>query len=277
MRSKRVNMNTVAVVAVVAAFATAGQVDGGTIIPIDQDRWTQTAVWAECEWFTTESDAAKGFSPFNSFVQTLQQCDDDGILGWAIASQQSEIGASSMTAFGIATSEGESPTAIQTVAASVFEVAFEVPAASNFALDGVISVDGGPPNLITALIRLTGPGDQMIFEHTLVGTGGPNSQVIEEAGVLELGEYTLYAYADFSWANPIDVIPLGEAFFDFAFVIAGPCPADINGDGSVGILDLLALLAAWDTDPGGPPDLDSDGNVGILDLLVLLANWGPCA
>ncbi|MCZ6811700.1 MAG: hypothetical protein O7D97_06805 [Planctomycetota bacterium] len=275
MCSKRADMTTVAVVAVVAAFATAGQVDGGTIIPIDQDRWTQTAVWSECEFFTTDSDAAKGFSPFNSLVQTLQQCDD--ILGRATASQRSEIGASSMTAFGSAASEGESPTAIQTVAASIFEVAFELPAASNFALDGVISVDGGPPNLITALIRLTGPGDQMIFEHTLVGAGGPDSQVIEEAGVLEPGEYTLYAYADFSWANPIDVIPLGEAFFDFMFVIAGPCPADLDGDSSVGILDLLALLAAWGTDPGGPPDLDGDGTVGILDLLTLLANWGPCA
>ncbi len=31
------------------------------------------------------------------------------------------------------------------------------------------------------------------------------------------------------------------------------------------------------TDPDGPPDLDSDGTVGILDLLTLLANWGPCA
>ncbi|MCH8342837.1 MAG: hypothetical protein IH983_02500 [Planctomycetes bacterium] len=54
------------------------------------------------------------------------------------------------------------------------------------------------------------------------------------------------------------------------------CPADLNGDGSVGILDLLTLLAAWGTDPGGPPDFDGDGNVGILDLLGLLANWGLC-
>jgi len=275
MRSKRVNMNTVAVVAVVAAFATAGQVDGGTMIPIDQDRWIQTAVWSECEFFTTDSDAAKGFSPFNSFVQTLQQCDDT--FGWATASQRSEIGASSMTTFGIATSEGESPTSIQTVAASVFEVAFEMPAASNFALDGVISVDGGPPNLITSLIRLTGPGDQMIFEHTLVGTGGPDSQVIEEAGVLELGEYTLYAYADFSWANPIDVIPFGKAFFDFRFVIAVPCPWDCDSaestDGTVGIVDFLALLAQW----GGPGSCDFDGGgVGITDFLELLAHWGPC-
>ena len=25
------------------------------------------------------------------------------------------------------------------------------------------------------------------------------------------------------------------------------------------------------------PDFDGDGTVGILDLLTLLANWGPCA
>ncbi|MCZ6492796.1 MAG: hypothetical protein O6933_01830, partial [Planctomycetota bacterium] len=55
-----------------------------------------------------------------------------------------------------------------------------------------------------------------------------------------------------------------------------PCPWDLDGTGSVGILDLLALLAVWGTDPGGPPDFDGDGTVGILDLLTLLANWGPC-
>ncbi|MCH8345267.1 MAG: hypothetical protein IH983_14955 [Planctomycetes bacterium] len=54
-------------------------------------------------------------------------------------------------------------------------------------------------------------------------------------------------------------------------------PADLDHDGTVGILDLLALLAAWGTDPDGPPDFDNDGTVGILDLLTLLANWGECA
>ncbi len=57
----------------------------------------------------------------------------------------------------------------------------------------------------------------------------------------------------------------------------GMCPWDLDGTGTVGILDLLALLAAWGSDPGGPPDFDGDGTVGILDLLTLLANWGPCA
>jgi len=54
------------------------------------------------------------------------------------------------------------------------------------------------------------------------------------------------------------------------------CPWDLDGDDLVGINDFLALLAAWGTDPGGPPDFDGDGVVGIGDFLDLLANWGPC-
>ena len=68
----------------------------------------------------------------------------------------------------------------------------------------------------------------------------------------------------------------GSAYL-FDAAAAGMCPWDLNGNGSVGILDLLALLAAWGSDPGGPPDFDGDGTVGILDLLALLANWGSCA
>ncbi|MCH8345266.1 MAG: hypothetical protein IH983_14950, partial [Planctomycetes bacterium] len=61
-------------------------------------------------------------------------------------------------------------------------------------------------------------------------------------------------------------------------VICGTaCAADLDGNGSVGILDLLVLLSAWGTNPGHPADFDGDGTVGILDLLTLLANWGPCA
>ncbi len=50
---------------------------------------------------------------------------------------------------------------------------------------------------------------------------------------------------------------------------------DLDGDGVVGILDLLALLSAWGPCAGEcPADLDGDGAVGVLDLLALLANWG---
>ncbi len=75
-----------------------------------------------------------------------------------------------------------------------------------------------------------------------------------------------------------DVGEVDDYFVDDVFLtIVDTCPADLDDDDSVGILDLLALLAVWGTDPGGPPDFDGDGNVGILDLLALLANWGPCA
>ncbi len=67
------------------------------------------------------------------------------------------------------------------------------------------------------------------------------------------------------------VVDMGS--FEFQ---GSPCPWDLDGSDAVGISDLLALLAAWGTDPGGPPDFDGDGNVGILDFLELLANWGPC-
>ncbi|MCH8153112.1 MAG: FG-GAP repeat protein, partial [Planctomycetes bacterium] len=68
----------------------------------------------------------------------------------------------------------------------------------------------------------------------------------------------------------------GTAYLFDAVGAPGKCPWDLDGTGAVGILDLLALLVAWGTDPGGPPDFDGDGTVGILDLLTLLANWGPC-
>ncbi len=51
---------------------------------------------------------------------------------------------------------------------------------------------------------------------------------------------------------------------------------DLDGDGTVGIVDFLMLLAHW-----GPctecatctADLDCDCDVGITDFLILLMNW----
>ena len=54
-----------------------------------------------------------------------------------------------------------------------------------------------------------------------------------------------------------------------------PCPPDVNGDGVVDVLDLLAVLAAWGN-AGGPEDINGDGIVNVLDMLEVLAAWGPC-
>ena len=55
-----------------------------------------------------------------------------------------------------------------------------------------------------------------------------------------------------------------------------PCPWDLDGDWIVGVSDLLALFAAWGTEPCGPPDFNGDEIVGVADMLIMLANWGPC-
>jgi hypothetical protein len=54
-----------------------------------------------------------------------------------------------------------------------------------------------------------------------------------------------------------------------------PCPGDINDDNSVGVNDLLAVIAAWNTsDPNA--DIDDDGVVGVNDLLIVIGAWGVC-
>jgi hypothetical protein len=56
-------------------------------------------------------------------------------------------------------------------------------------------------------------------------------------------------------------------------------PFDIDADGVVGILDMLALIGAWGPCsscflPGTcPADIDDDCSVAVPDLLMLLANW----
>ncbi len=51
------------------------------------------------------------------------------------------------------------------------------------------------------------------------------------------------------------------------------CPADIDGDGAVGIGDFLLVLGAW----GGPgDDTNGDGTTDVLDFLAVLGSWGAC-
>ncbi len=55
------------------------------------------------------------------------------------------------------------------------------------------------------------------------------------------------------------------------------CAADINGDGEVGVLDLLILLQMWGTLVDCGADLTGDDVVSIEDFLLLFAHWGLCS
>ena len=68
--------------------------------------------------------------------------------------------------------------------------------------------------------------------------------------------------------------------FTRLFEVGPVCPGDLNGDGMVDVLDLLAVLSAWGPCPDPPTacpgDINHDDAVDVLDMLALLKAWGPC-
>jgi hypothetical protein len=58
------------------------------------------------------------------------------------------------------------------------------------------------------------------------------------------------------------------------------CLGDVDGDGAVGMVEFLQVLADWGPCPALPApcesDYDRDGEVGIVDFLFALSKWGPC-
>jgi len=52
------------------------------------------------------------------------------------------------------------------------------------------------------------------------------------------------------------------------------CPADLNGDGFVGVSDVLAGLSEFGCDTGCTVDLDGDGATSVSDILTLLSAFG---
>ncbi len=57
---------------------------------------------------------------------------------------------------------------------------------------------------------------------------------------------------------------------DCGVVIVG----DVNSDGIVDVLDMLAVIAAWGPCVNCPEDIDGDWSVTVKDLLIVIANWG---
>ncbi|HIN83350.1 MAG TPA: hypothetical protein EYM90_00450 [Phycisphaerales bacterium] len=63
-------------------------------------------------------------------------------------------------------------------------------------------------------------------------------------------------------------------YFNVTAVVVN-CPEDIDGDGSIAVGDLLAIISAWGTS-NPSADVNNDGVVDVSDLLAVVASWGPC-
>ncbi len=285
MRFCSMYINTVVALTVLSAITPAPQAFGDTIIPISQQRSVDSLANAPlCEGkFLSDHAQARAFEPFDHVVSSIDQCDQASAL--VVAEQQSFINPNSLEAFGKALSQvsADGPKnglATHALGSSSFNVTFEVDSTSRFVLDGIISAGNDSPDVEMYLgtqVRLTGPGDETIFDHSLVVNqgDGADSQLLDEVGQLEPGIYTLSAFAFSAVDAPVPPNGDGAAIFNFTFGVL--IQGDLDGDGSVGVKDLLILLGTWgpcDDCADCVADLDGDCNVGVKDLLILLGNWG---
>ncbi len=152
------------------------------------------------------------------------------------------------------------------------------------------AVAGNNPYRAVRLARLTLPASA----ESVHGAGTIDWTRQDSAGGLTTIEFTAQTETDCNFngipdaAEMIDCNSNGlldecEIAYGYAVDINGneipdvcECLADLSGDGTVDVTDLLALLGAWGL-TGVPEDLTGDGVVDVNDLLALLGVWGPCA
>ena len=100
------------------------------------------------------------------------------------------------------------------------------------------------------------------------------------SGISDIGSAS-YDGLEVRFASPSnpDASPKGPNYLilkDLGYNEGGDLIADFNGDGEVGVADLLELLIEFGTldAEGSPFDLDGDGSVSVQDLLLYLNNFG---
>ena len=64
--------------------------------------------------------------------------------------------------------------------------------------------------------------------------------------------------------------------FEFPTLPTDSDCSDIDGDGEVGVDEVLAVIAAWNTG-NTDADVNNDGIVDTNDLLQVLSDWGLCS
>jgi hypothetical protein len=92
--------------------------------------------------------------------------------------------------------------------------------------------------------------------------------------ILGYGNYTISAYA---WPVVVETNTANNLCTDGLVTVT--LPADLNGDSSVGLTDLVILAKAWGSKPGDPnwnpnADINGDGSIGLIDLVIMAQHYG---
>jgi hypothetical protein len=72
-------------------------------------------------------------------------------------------------------------------------------------------------------------------------------------------------------ALPRQIIPAWAWSHDVEDV---PCAEDVDGDGTIGVNDILEIIGSWGPCIGCPADVDGSGEVDVDDVLAVISAWG---
>lgn len=244
------------------------------VVPVSQERSVEGSAHAEDDDGSQDDggfDESTDFAPFSAAESGNASTPDAYASGGA--SQASSIGAGGIDASGSSFANAEAYDFDgfgDAFGESTFDVTFEVDETSSFTIDVLLAMyDNGYVEF-----SFTGPDGPVVEVFTKF-----NDEVTAfETGTLAPGTYRVQARTSSS--------AFGDAFFfDYGFgefmidldVEPVPVTGDLDGDGTVGLSDVIIVLAGWGPCPQPPADCPGDaggdGQVGLIDLLVVLQNW----
>jgi probable HAF family extracellular repeat protein len=137
-----------------------------------------------------------------------------------------------------------------------------------------------------SIARALNNDGQIVGEAMCIVSGAPKAAFLWDDGVMyNLNDLIppgtgldLRSARDINDAGQIVGYAINEADQLRAFLLTpvDTCPADVNGDDTVNVTDLLSCLAMWGPCPDCVEDFNGDDVVDVQDLLILLAAWGEC-
>ena len=148
---------------------------------------------------------------------------------------------------------------------------------------GILWMLEAPINL-TGLITDSATGDPVSASVTLTGVNFPAGDLIENETrfgryhvFMPTGQYDVSFSADgyLTQNHVVDIDESTEMTLDIALAPETVCRGDLNGDLSITMIDLARVVNALGQ-MGVPEDINNDGVVDGLDILALLPGWGAC-
>ena len=272
----------------------AGAVMAGNKPPVGptvtlQDRSLNSWVWISGCPQQVQNDAAVDHGIFDSTVAVEPDCPVGE--GAANASQISEILANGFSAIGTAHfSIGSSQSiVIHSSARSRFDLTFQLAQRQRFTLTGTMSAvrlaNAASPGAFASSSLTLSSGTQTTGDLFVLSLNPPLNQPMQQpvaaTGFIQAGDNRIVAQANLIADQSFNNLFVdADATFDVDVVFTDP--ADINGDGVIGVADLLAMLSAWGACAAPPqpcladiaPAPSGDGNVNVQDLLMLIESWG---